>query len=295
MCYNVTMSETFAPHILHPEHFTTPFLGEAFARNLAIQSAQFEAKHDVDQHPAVSVVIRTRNDEAQLESLFEDFANQVGSTDTQYIVVDTNSTDRTADVARSNGASVVSISQTEFSYPEALNRGFERAENPVVFSTVGHVALATNVLIAAGASHFSDRKVGGVFVPPLPASWASATENVMSLGNAGFIGKAKPIKRAGLGVMGATNAMFNREAWEELDNFDLKFAAGGEDTELARTMIDAGYSIMREPLVSVHHAHGLKLANYARQFKHWLHVAGKPGAFDAGEVLARRPDLSAKF
>ncbi len=283
-------------HLLHLEHFVTPALGSSFATSLAQQAETFSQIYGATESelPGVSAVIRTRNDQDRIESLLQDFEDQK-YTETQVIVVDTESTDWTTDIAKSFGALVINITQDEFSYPRALNLGFERADNPVVFSTVGHAALSTDVSMAAGANHFKDDKVGGVFVPPLPANWATPIERAASLGNAESIYKPKQLKKAAMGVMGATNAMFSKEAWEELNHFDEQFAAGGEDTEFARVMLAAGYDIIRDPLVAVHHIHGLGPMNYLKQWRHWMRILSGPQEINLDEILARRPDLRAKF
>jgi glycosyltransferase involved in cell wall biosynthesis len=282
---------TGEPAILHPEHFITPFYGGSYKDSLAVQAEKFIGNTDFTDIPPVSVVIRTKNDEFSLLTLMHDLQSQIGNVDTQLIVVDTESTDSTPSVAKAYGAELVTIPQSEFTYPEALNRGFERADNPVVFSLVGHVALATNVAVAAGADHFKEATVVGVFAPPLPTLAASTPERWFSIHNATTINSSKRLDKVGTGVMGATNAMFRKDAWEELGGFDNKYAAGGEDTEFARRMLANGNAIDREPLLTVHHSHGLGLKNTLAQWRHWKKVAKGPVEFNAQELAKRRPDL----
>ena len=92
--------------------------------------------------------------------------------------------------------------------------------------------------------------------------------------------------------MGATNAVIRKEAWQELGKFDEQYQNGGEDTKLAEKMLENGLRIIREPLVAVHHSHGLGLINYARQLKAWSKmVKGDTSQFDRQDLQRRRPDL----
>ena len=276
--------------VLHSEHFTTPVISNRLKKRLDLRADEI----DDATVPGVSVVIRTKNDEVRLETMLHDLTErQRGSVDTQLIVVDTESTDRTSEVARSFGADVVGITQRDFTYPNALNRGFERADNPVICSLVGHAAIATDVFLQGGARHFNDPEVGGAHGPIYEATWGSWIENLTNnMTNLSYMKSAAKIENVGIGALGATNAMVSRDAWQELGGFDERYAAGGEDTEFARRLDAAGMQVWAEPLMAVHHMHGLGPINYARQWKHWLEVAkAGPSDFNAQAFRARRPDM----
>jgi len=99
------------------------------------------------------------------------------------------------------------------------------------------------------------------------------------------------IKELSIGIMGANCSMVKREVWQALGGYDEQYAAGGEDRAFAQAMLDNNIRIVREPLCSVFHSHGLNLRNTVKQWIHWGEVAKKPALFDAQKVHSRRPDL----
>jgi GT2 family glycosyltransferase len=97
------------------------------------------------------------------------------------------------------------------------------------------------------------------------------------------------IKKVGPGALGATNAMIAKPVWRELGRFDERYETGGEDTVLARSMLENGYRIVKEHGLTVHHSHGLGLADSAKQISHWRKTQQAPRRFDREELLARDP------
>jgi GT2 family glycosyltransferase len=91
--------------------------------------------------------------------------------------------------------------------------------------------------------------------------------------------------------MGANGSIFKRDVWERLGGFDERYGAGGEDRALAQSMLKHGIPIVREPLCSVFHSHGLDARNSLRQWIHWSEVGKKALPFETDKVHKRRPDL----
>jgi glycosyltransferase involved in cell wall biosynthesis len=89
--------------------------------------------------PAVSIIIRAKDEAAAIgETLSRLRAQTIAAEEVQLIVVDSGSTDRTADIARRAGAQVESIPATSFSYGGALNRGCALASAPVAVALSAH-------------------------------------------------------------------------------------------------------------------------------------------------------------
>jgi GT2 family glycosyltransferase len=102
---------------------------------------------------------------------------------------------------------------------------------------------------------------------------------------------ARPVTRVGMGVLGATGAMISKPVWSELNGFDERYQAGGEDTALAKSMLQRGYQIVDEPAMIVHHSHGLNARNFFKQWMGWARLMKGPRQFDRKRLLQRRPDL----
>src|SRR5580765_5436437 len=99
-CYNKRMS-----HLLHPELFEKmPYSGAAVADYLERDCEVAELSDTPGTSSPISVVIRTLNEAPQLESLITDLSRQRFGGEVEIIVVDNESTDHTAKVAKSVGA-----------------------------------------------------------------------------------------------------------------------------------------------------------------------------------------------
>jgi glycosyltransferase involved in cell wall biosynthesis len=78
----------------------------------------------------ISVVIPAYNEEAFLPHLLRSLRNQTFSLPYEILVVDNNSTDKTAEIAKSFGATV--ISEKQRGYAHACNAGFAAARGEVI-------------------------------------------------------------------------------------------------------------------------------------------------------------------
>src|SRR5205814_405162 len=109
-------------YILHPGIFDVIRRGEemcdlleASARRSALEVSEIQGPH-----PDISLVIRTRNDAETLPALFKDIDSQDSGGELQVIIADSESADRTVDVAKAEGrnyglgVTVVSIAQKGF-------------------------------------------------------------------------------------------------------------------------------------------------------------------------------------
>jgi glycosyltransferase involved in cell wall biosynthesis len=245
--------------------------------------------------PNISLVVRVFNEAAKLERLFEDIDRQLYSGEIQIIVVDNCSRDGSAEVAKSHGADVVMLPRSEFTYPRSMNMGVEAASHDLVFLTVAHARLSNTHNLHAGARHFNrSDNTAGAFGTCLPAEGASYLERWAAAGDPTlFLTRpARPIRKCGLGTLGATGAMISKRAWTELGRFDERYQAGGEDTALAKSMLKAGYRVVQEPAMTVHHSHGLGFKDTVKQYINQI-ATRAPRRFDEQRVLARRPDLRA--
>jgi len=244
------------------------------------------------QDPDISIVIRTRNDGAHIKRLMHDIHAQVFDGAIQVIVVDTESSDDTVTYASRRGAQIINLAQRDFTYPKALNRGFQAAKHPWVVTLVGHSSLSS-VLFLKSLTYWLHREkdLQGLYGIPL-ANWnASIWERMENIIGPGVWKDPQVIRELSIGIMGANCSIVKRDAWRQLGGYDERYAAGGEDRVFAQSMLDDGMLIVREPLCSVFHSHGLSLKDDIKQWIHWGSVAKKPASFNTQRVHARRPDL----
>lgn len=126
------------------------------------------------QLPFISIVIPSFNEEDYLPHCLQSLQNQTYPKDRyQIIVVDNNSTDHTAEVARSFGAKV--IEEKEQGHVFSLNTGLKHATGDIYAVTDSDTVLSPNWL-ATLADIFSDPTIVGVtgstsFDTPTISSW----------------------------------------------------------------------------------------------------------------------------
>ena len=164
-------------YLLHPDVMKSIPFGTSLTARLLQQRISETLVDDPNNDPGVSVVVRAFNEATQLERLFEDIHHQRFSSALEVVVVDNGSSDRTSQVAKCHGAEVVTMSQSEFTYPKSLNLGVEATSNDLVFVAVAHTNLSNVYSLHAGARHFSkDDNTAGAFGRSLPNEGASSIE-----------------------------------------------------------------------------------------------------------------------
>lgn len=276
-------------YLLHAELVERlPIIGQAATEQLQARATETLVDSPADD-PNISVVIRNFNEASKIETLLQDLTKQVVGGEVEIIVVDNESTDNTKEIVAAYGAKIVSLPRSEFTYPRSMNLGMEAASHNTVFLTVAHVLLATTYTLHAGARHFKDNEVAGAFfwTNALPSYDASKTDQWMSAVTAlDLFRGARQMRKATMGVMGATGAMLSKKVWRELGGFDERYKTGGEDTALARKMLTAGYRIIKDPGLAVHHSHGLKLLATVRDLNHQRKTAHGPQ--DSQIILEKR-------
>ncbi|HEX7368594.1 MAG TPA: glycosyltransferase family 2 protein [Candidatus Saccharimonadales bacterium] len=280
--------------LLHAENFERiPIFGQKMARDLHARADEVVAAQE-SHDPDVSIIIRARNEAGTLEKLLRDIETQEFTGNVQKIVVDSGSADSTRAVAHRYGAEVVPIQPDDFSYPRALNRGYEAAGNPFVFSFVGH-SLLSNIHTLRTAARWADTEsFAGAYGISLPGGNATRTERVgaLMLGVGAFLSTpANRVNEDAMGLMASNCCVVAKAAWEDVGGYDESYGAGGEDGALAREFLRNGLSVIREPALSVFHTHGLGPVNALKQLMAWRAMS-EPRPFDQTELFNRRPDLS---
>lgn len=278
------------------DDFWLPFFSRRQRR--AILKAAEEAKVDPNYQPNLAIITRTKNDQAGLEAIIkhveEERKNYKGRID--LIVVDTESTDRTIDLAKAAGATIVSIKQSEFNYPKSINLGFEAVKPDIeaAFITVGHALPAAKNALQAGSRHLKDPKVMAVYADQVPNKNASSIEKSMYYLIAQIYRRLKRgahvTPRMHAGLTQGTGTLVRMEAWRQ-HKFDEAYGHGGEDLAWGRWALKAGHKLIYDPVVAVHHTHGLGFINLFREARYWLYISFHKGEFKQKKVAKYRPDL----
>ncbi len=86
-----------------------------------------------------SIIIRAFNEEKHIGKLIKGIKNQICSAEIEIILVNSGSTDNTAEIAKNEGAIVVNIKPEEFSFGYALNIGCKKASGDILLFASAHV------------------------------------------------------------------------------------------------------------------------------------------------------------
>jgi len=235
---------------------------------------------------SVSVVIPVKDGERFLEEVLDAVVAQGPD---ELLVIDSGSTDRSVELARTAGADVLEINPREFGHGRTRNLGAERTSGDAIcFLTQDAVPSAGWLDAHREALEMGDR-VGVSYGPHLPRPETSPmiarelTEFFDAMGPDG-----RPVVH-GPGddsFLSNVNACYRRECWEELRFADLAYA---EDQAFGRAMLEAAWLKVYHPRAGVLHAHDYGPVGFARryfdEYRGLRHSAGHVEPMNAGQSV----------
>lgn len=199
----------------------------------------------------LSVIVRCKNEARWMSRCLYALANQ-RLRDIEVIVVDNESTDGTAAIAQSRGATVITIGDSEFTYGRAINVGIRQAKWPVVSVLSAHCVpindLWADYLAAAATSRPG---VAGAYgrQDPLPDTPDFDKRDLWLTFRSERLHQRRDV------FFHNANSALCRSVWQD-HPFDEQIN-GQEDREWAQRMIALGYSLVYEPHARVYHHHGI--------------------------------------
>ncbi|HEX5480489.1 MAG TPA: glycosyltransferase [Dehalococcoidia bacterium] len=214
---------------------------------------------------STSIVIPTRNGMKTLPGLFDALAAQPGASDV--IVVDSGSTDGSAEFARTRGARVTRIAPDEFNHGSTRNMAVGQAEGTLVVLLVQDAIPASPSWLCALTAPFeSDARLAGTYARQTPAAAASALTRwslrqwQASSPAARVAGpltpdawaSLTPAQRYSACLFDNVCACIRRDVWGA---HPFRVAPIAEDLEWARDVLLAGYRLAYVPDALVWHSH----------------------------------------
>ncbi|MCG6944211.1 MAG: glycosyltransferase [Deltaproteobacteria bacterium] len=212
----------------------------------------------------VSVVIPAYNAERTIgEAVVQSLSQTRGSLQVELVVVDDGSTDDTAAIAESAGATV--IRQQNAGPAAARNRGWQSATGTFIcFTDSDCIPIAgwlENLLDGFTDSHVG--AVAGSYEIANPSSWLArwVQQEIMERHK-----RMPPFIRA----FGSYNVAIPRHVLQATGGFDPVYRrASGEDNDLSYRIIKEGWRIAFRPQARVSHYHPDKLWTYLKeQYRH---------------------------
>lgn len=235
---------------------------------------------------AISLVVPTWNGGERFLRLLERLATQRLSAESvedsfQLVVIDSSSSDGSADAARAAGALVEVIDQSEFNHGATRNRGIERSSGERVLLLTQDAIPLDDDYVATLARVFDEPHVDAAYARqfPLPdqdpilaerlRNWAATRaepcDQAFAAGDpevalAAYLA-LEPLARLSACAFDNVASAVRRSSWER---HPFPSAPFGEDVAFGKELLLAGGTIRFEPRASVEHSHPIDLV---REFK----------------------------
>ena len=206
---------------------------------------------------SVSIIVAARDGEKTIGRCLEALARQAGSLDdSELIVVDDGSRDRTADIARDHGAIVV-VQQTSLGPAAARNTGASRAQGMILLF-IDADCNASPEWVSEMLRPFEDPAVCAVH----GAYRSRQSGRVAQFAQAEFDERYEHLaRRESIDFMATHAAAIRQSVFDELGGFRIDML-GNEDVEMAFRLSERGHKVVFAPRATVYHEHPSTLLDY---------------------------------
>ena len=226
----------------------------------------------------ISVIIPTLNAGKDLPGLFESLSIQTLKP-REILVVDSSSSDGTAELARELGARVLSIPQEEFNHGLTRTLAGKAARGEVLVYLTQDARLAHPEALENLVSYLARDQVAMAYgrqIAPPGSSPLVALHRLFNYGDRSYILSYEDRYRFGLRTVFASNSFagYRRQALERIGWFPALPAS--EDVHAAARFLKMGYRVAYVATACVYHAHDL---SFREEFVRYLNI----GRFYAAE------------
>lgn len=212
---------------------------------------------------SVRIIIPTRNAEKFLPVSLPILTTVVSPSD--ILLIDSNSGDRTVEIAQGFGVHLHSIDQATFNHGDTRNLGRYWGNTEVdilVYLTQDAIPVEDNFL-AELLLPFQDETIGIVYGRQLPVPGAPPMEVFPRLFNypaASLVKSQSDIPTMGIKTFFCSDSFcaYRRNAWDEVGGFPKQVIIG-EDQHIAARMIKNNYRIAYAANAQVYHSHSYTL------------------------------------
>lgn len=217
----------------------------------------------------ISVIIRTYNEEDKLPYVLDMLKKQTYQP-VEIIIVDSESTDSTVQIAKNYGCKIVYIKKSDFNYSYASNIGAEYANGNILVYLSGHSIPYNINYLEIINNVFQNEHIGGCYGDTLALADGSITEKIFnSLSHLKHYMHGNVIENTiHQGILSCSNAALRKKCWKS-NHFDINIVTGGEDVLMAYHILNQGYLIMRCPSMLVRHSHKKKYKEFKKEVNNW--------------------------
>src|SRR3989338_11625704 len=178
--------------------------------------------------PETSIIIRTLNEEKHIGNLLHAIEEQ-DYKDYEIIIVDSDSTDKTLEIAEKYPVKIIKIEKRDFTFGYSLNVGCKAAKGRYLVFVSAHILPVDRHWLGNLVAGFADTTVAMVYGRQVgaPQSKFSETRDFARLFSSTALNTGAPLNYAN-----NANAAVRRDAWEK-HPFDEDLF-GLEDIDFAR-------------------------------------------------------------
>lgn len=214
-----------------------------------------------DSRASISIVIRSLNEEKWLGAALDACHRQkLDNADVEVVLVDSGSTDRTVEIARSAGCRVVHIKKADFTFGRSLNYGCEAATGDHLVFISAHCIPTHERWLANLVAPLIKGEADYVYGKQVGHEVTRFSEHQIF---AQYFPDADKIPQADFFCNNA-NAALRKSAWAA-HHFD-ETVTGLEDMVLAKALMKEGYKIGYVADASVYHIHEENLSQVRRRY-----------------------------
>lgn len=221
--------------------------------------------------PQISVIIPTMNAEQSIGPLLRALRKQTLPPQ-EIIVADSQSEDRTADIARELGATVLPVLRKTFNHGGTRDAALKSSRGDyVLFLTHDAIPARDDLIENLAQALQRDETVAAAYARQIPRADATAMERLVRQYNypdRGHVYDRRDIQVHGIKTFFTSNActMYKRAAYMALGGFERDVKTN-EDMLFAAKAIHGGYAVAYVPEAQVIHSHNFTFKEqYQRNF-----------------------------
>jgi rhamnosyltransferase len=201
-----------------------------------------------------SFVIRTLNEAENLPKTIKIIRNLHGYNETEIIIVDSGSTDKTLEIAKYFSCVIVNISQDKWSWGRSLNLGIETSTGKYIAIISAHSFIVNKDFLKKSEEILADKNIAGVYGMQRPIERIDIFEELELSDFFPNLNRHEMDKDSNK-FIGVSNAcsVIRRDAWEEC-KYD-EYVDSLEDGLWAKDIAKMGYKLVYTNEISIYHSH----------------------------------------
>ncbi|GAB4199234.1 MAG: glycosyltransferase [Thermoflexibacter sp.] len=211
--------------------------------------------------PRYSIIIRAYNEEKYIGQLFERIFRQSFIKETEVILVDSGSTDRTIAIAKQFAVKIVPIAPTEFTFGRALNKGIAAAQGEILIFASAHVYPTDDFWIENLVKPFENEKIALSYGRQIGNEITKYSEH--QIFKKWFPAESHPLQKHPF--CNNANCAIRKSLWEQ-QPYDENIT-GLEDLDWANKILQKGYWISYVAEACIVHIHEETPAKIKNRYK----------------------------